>query len=317
MVDNHRLVVALVGQFHLLDKTVVLVDRIVELAVCVGQLFAVDHQFETLGQTGFAAVHLGQRRHLDGVVGDECGLDERAFAGLAEDFVNQLAFAHGLVHFHAAFFGHFAHLVLAHRAQVVARFLFDGLQNGQTAVRGFEADGVVANLDLCGAVDSQTDALQQFLRETHHPIIVFVAHVQLHTGKLRVVVAVHAFVAEITANLVHALKSAYNQALEVQLGCDTQVHVYVQRVVVRDERTSARSACYLLQDRRLHFGVTRLVEHLTHGAQDSGSLQKRVAYSIVDHQVHIALTIALLGIVETIICYAVFVLDDRQRTQTL
>ena len=60
MVDDHRLVVALVSQLHLLDETLLLVDGVVELRVGVGQLLTVHHQLETLGETGLAAVHLGE-----------------------------------------------------------------------------------------------------------------------------------------------------------------------------------------------------------------------------------------------------------------
>ena len=58
----------------------------------------------------------------------------------------------------------------------------------------------------------------------------------LHGGELRVVVRVHALVAELTADLEHLLETAYEQALERQLGGDAQEVVAIERVEVRDER---------------------------------------------------------------------------------
>ena len=61
VVDDHRLVVTLVGKTHLRDETLLLIDRIVELRIGIGQLLTVDHQLETLGEAGLRAVHLGKR----------------------------------------------------------------------------------------------------------------------------------------------------------------------------------------------------------------------------------------------------------------
>ena len=140
-------------------------------------------------------------------------------------------------------------------------------------------------------------------------------YIQLHAGELRVVAAVHAFVAEVTADLIHALETAYNQPFQIQLRRDTQVHIYVQRVMMGDERTGTCAAGYLLQDRGLHLGVTCLVEHLTHRAQDRRALEERVLHAVVDNQIHITLAVTLLRVIEAVVSHAVFVFDDRQRTQ--
>lgn len=51
VVDDHCLVVALVGELHLVDEALLLVYRVVELRVSVGKLLTVDHQLETLGES--------------------------------------------------------------------------------------------------------------------------------------------------------------------------------------------------------------------------------------------------------------------------
>ena len=61
LVDNHCLVVSLVGKTHLFFEAFFLIQRIVQLRVGIGQFLAVHHQFETFGQSRFGTVHLRQR----------------------------------------------------------------------------------------------------------------------------------------------------------------------------------------------------------------------------------------------------------------
>ena len=129
--------------------------------------------------------------------------------------------------------------------------------------------------------------------------------------------SIHTFVAEVTPDLVHALKSANDKALEVEFGSNTQVHIHVECVMMCDERACACSAGYGLQNRRFDLGVACFVKHLAHSAQDSGTLEECVFYAVVDHQIDVALTIALLGIVEAVVRHTVLVLDDRQRADAL
>ena len=315
MINHHRLVVSLVGQLHLLYEAVVLVDRVVELAIGVRQLLAVHHELEPLGEAGFGAMHLRQRRHLNGIVGNESRLDKRTLTGLAEDLVDQLTLTHMLRIFDAEFLRLHADLIFGHSREIESGLLFDGIEDRQTAVRRFEIDLVIADLHLRRAVHGQRDTLQQVLGKAHHPVIILVLDVELHAGELRVVAAVHTFVAEVTADLVHALKSAYDEALEVELRRDTQVHIYVERVMMRDERTRTRTAGYLLQDRCLDLGITRLVKDLTHGAQDGRTFEEGVLHALVHHEVYIALTIALLRVIKAVVGHTVFVFDDRQGTE--
>jgi hypothetical protein len=61
-----------------------------------------------------------------------------------------------------------------------------------------------------------------------------------------------ALVAETPVDLEHALEAAHQQALEVQLRRDAQVHLLVQRVVVRDERLGVGAARDRVEHGRLH-----------------------------------------------------------------
>ena len=75
------------------------------------------------------------------------------------------------------------------------------------------------------------------LSERHHPVVVLILYIELHTGELRVVVAVHTLVAEVLANLIHTLETTYDEALQIQLGGDTHVHILIERIEVGDEWT--------------------------------------------------------------------------------
>ena len=129
--------------------------------------------------------------------------------------------------------------------------------------------------------------------------------------------AVHALVAEVTTDLIHTFETSYDETLEIKLGSDTEIEVDVERIVVGDERTSTGTTGNLLEDWCLDLGVTSLVEHLTHGTDDGGTLLEHVLHALVDNQVEVALTIAQLGVVEAIVGHTILILDDRQGTDAL
>ena len=205
-----------------------------------------------------------------------------------------------------------ANLIFGHGAEVIARLLLDSLQDRQTAVWCLEVHDIIANLHLGGAVYGNGNLLQQLLGEGHHPVVVLVLYIELHTSKLWIVGAVHTLVAEVTTNLVNALKTTYDEALEVEFGSNTHVHIHVQSVVVGNERTSRCTTCNSLQHWCLHLSITRFVKHLTHGADNRCTLEEDVLYTFVHHEVHITLTVALLWVVEAVVCHTVFVFHDRE-----
>ena len=107
-------------------------------------------------------------------------------------------------------------------------------------------------------------------------------------------IAVHAFIAEVTTDLINTFKTAYDEAFEVEFGSDTQVHIYIERVMMGDEWTRGSATGYLLQDRSFDFGITSLVKHLTHGTQDSRTLEEGLFDAFVNYEVYITLTRTVL-----------------------
>ena len=62
----------------------------------------------------------------------------------------------------------------------------------------------------------------KLLGELHHVGVVGVGLIDLHRGELGVVAGAHPLVAEDATQLVHPLKTAHHQPLQVQLGGDAQ-----------------------------------------------------------------------------------------------
>ena len=103
---------------------------------------------------------------------------------------------------------------------------------------------------------------------------------------------VHTLVAEDAADLVHALHTADNQALQVQLGRDAHIHVDIKGIVVRDERARVRAARDGAQDRRLDLHKADGVEV---AAQVGDKLRADLEVALglgVDDEVNIALAVA-------------------------
>ena len=130
-------------------------------------------------------------------------------------------------------------------------------------------------------------------------------------------VAVHPFVAEVLADFIHTLKAANDEALQIKLGGDTHIHIHIEGVEVGDKRACTGTAGDALESRCFHLGVAGFVEHAAKGAEHGGALQEDVFHAVIDDKVHVALAIAQLRVVEGVVGFAVFHLDDRQRTKRL
>ena len=130
-------------------------------------------------------------------------------------------------------------------------------------------------------------------------------------------VAVHSFVAEILSDFINTLKTTYDKTFQIQLCCNSHVHILVERIKMSDEWTSGSTTCNHLQRWSFHFRITCLIENLTHGANYRCSLQERFLHSIIHNKVNITLAIAQFGIVKTIVSHTILVFHDGKWFQTL
>ena len=129
--------------------------------------------------------------------------------------------------------------------------------------------------------------------------------------------AVHTFVTEVLRELVNTFESAHDKAFQIKFVGNTEVERNVERIVVSDERTRRSTARDRLENRSLHFHVAVGVEILTHGVVHLCALDEYVFYTVVHHQVNVALAVAEFRVFECVVGYTVLHLYDRQRTQRL
>ena len=183
--------------------------------------------------------------------------------------------------------------------EVNAGILLDGLDHGQTLPVA-HVDLLALVGDFQAATDLQGQALVHLLDQVHHAVEIGESLVQLDGGELRVMLGVHALVAEDTADLVHAVHTADDQALQIQLGLDAQHHVHIQRVVVGIERAGGGADLKGGQDGGVDLQEALLVQVSADLLQDLAALDEGVFDLGVDDEVNIALTIAGLAVGQTV-----------------
>ena len=303
LVHEFRFVVAGLAQFDLMLEAFDLVERVVQLGIGVGELGAADEELKTLGEVGLRGFPLREDRDLDGVVDDEGRLlevllDERVVErdeNLAPGVFALLDFDVFLLRDFEGFLS-----VAGKLFKVDAGVLLDGFRHGQ-ALEGFGEVHLHSLVgELRGPICRQRGISEDGLGAVHHAVVVGVCLIEFDGGEFRVVLRVHAFVAEDTADLIDPLHAADDESLQRQLGGDAHVHVDVERIVVGDERTGSRAAGDGVEDRSLDFDVTRVIHRLADAGDDLGTLDERVLDVRVDDEVDVALTVPGVRVLQAV-----------------
>ena len=138
------------------------------------------------------------------------------------------------------------------------------------------------------------------LGELAHVVVRRVRLVRLEHRELRVVPGRQPFVAEHTTDLVHARVPADEQALEMQLDGDAQVHVGMQRVPVRAVRHRGAATGDRLQDGRLDLEKRALLERRAQRADHARARREMTALRRVAEQVEVALAVPRLLVLEPV-----------------
>ena len=105
-----------------------------------------------------------------------------------------------------------------------------------------------------------------------------------------------AFVAERPAYLENTLDPTDDTPLQIELGRDAEIHIGMQRVVVRDERPRRRSARNRVQHRRFNLHEAGGAQAAADRCDDLGTQQEHVAHTLVGPQVELALAVADIGV---------------------
>ena len=91
-----------------------------------------------------------------------------------------------------------------------------------------------------------------------------------------------------------------DEALEAQFGCNAEIEVNIERVVMRDEGTRCSTARKSGQHGGLDLEIVPLVQIAANGLNDLRPLAEGIAYVHIDHEIEIALAIARIHILQTV-----------------
>ena len=224
-------------QGHLLFKALLLIDGIVQLAEGIAEFHGVDEILKPLGEGRLVLLPLGQGAVFHRIVVDEGGLDQLLFHKGIEQLHQHSALGGIGRHQHILLLCGLPGVLVGLPGIVVAAgILFHRFHHGQTLPMA-HINGLTHVGDGQAAADGLGQVLIQIFHQVHHALVIGEGLVQLDAGEFRVVLCVHAFVAEDTAHFIHPVKPAHDEPLEGQLGFDAQVHIHIQCVVMGDERT--------------------------------------------------------------------------------
>ena len=100
---------------------------------------------------------------------------------------------------------------------------------------------------------SFSELAQHILRQIHGIFIISISPVEFQHGKLRVVTCRKPFIAKTTINFENAFEPTHHQALQIKLRRNPQVHIHIERIVVRNKGFSRRSPRDNMHHRGLDF----------------------------------------------------------------
>ena len=132
----------------------------------------------------------------------------------------------------------------------------------QAPKRRCEIVAVALIFDLAFAMDGVRKSAHRLLGPFHKIAVVRIRKVQLEHGELGIMLRREALVSEIAIDLVYPVKAADDQALQIKLRRDAQIHVQIKRVVVRLERPRHRAAGNGLHHGRLNFQEIERVQEV-------------------------------------------------------
>src|SRR5581483_3614291 len=201
---------------------------IAELGVGRDELHAGDHEVGVLDEPGSGAVRAGKGRDLSWQVEHPRRLPEVAFHDLLVQLEHDLARAPGGMDEDPARACELAEVGAVER-DVLPHGLAHELEHGDPAPGRLEVELAIPVREPQRAADGHGRLADEDLAELHHRDVVGVGLVDLEHRELGVVLAVDPLVSEVVADLVHALETADQQPLQIELERDPQVQVDVER----------------------------------------------------------------------------------------
>ena len=292
--------IALLLHLHLFLEPAALVHGIVQLGKRIGELAPAYEQLEPFGEFGVVPVPLGQGRDLHGIIRDEGRVHEAVLHETFEEFVDHLAPAQFDVHVQPPVIARCREFRGRHAGGVDVGVLADGVEHGQPRPGRGQVDRPALVRVLQRAVDFPEDTDEEALHQVHDVPVIHVGDIELQHGEFGVVRTVDPFVAEVVADLVHALHAAYDQPLEIEFVGDAHEERHVEGLVVGLEGPRQRASVEGLEDRGFHFDEPLAVHEPLDGPDEPGALEEDLLDPGVDDQVHVALPVPGLDVPQAV-----------------
>src|SRR5882724_3398170 len=154
----------------------------------------------------------------------------------------------------------------------------------------------VSMLDLEGSADDLGKMTNQFFNKVRHFLKIGVRPVGFEHGEFRIVFSGNAFVPEVAADLENLVEPAYEQTFQVKLGRDAQIKIEAERLVIGAKRFGSSATCNGLQNRRLYFQKTALLQEAPGFADNHDSFLEYDPGMFVGEKIEITLTVACFDI---------------------
>ena len=279
-------------------ETFSLIDRVVELGICVTHFPCIDKELETLYLVRIGRFLLGQRRDLDRMIHDKCRLDQLFLTVLLEEEVDDVTLLMTILILDMMLVSKLLGcLIICYFVKVDSCIFLDGIVHGQTCERlsKIDLDTIVGN--LCGTADLLCKVTEHGLCQLHHSLIISICLIKLHQSELRIVAGINTLVTEYTADLVNSLKSAHDQSLKIKLQGNTKLNVFV---VMCLKRSCSCTACVGNQHWCFHFHEVTSCKEITDFLKDLGTFDEYLLTVLVHDKIHISLTITGICICQSV-----------------
>ena len=261
-----------------------------------------NEQLKAFRYAAYALLALGKRGVFHGIVYYERGLDKLILNEFVECQRQQLALGGCfVVKGQLYLLCKLARLFVRCAAKEVSICVFlHGVVHAQPCKRRGKVNVVLAVFYLGGAVYQHAAAGEQILAQLHHSVVIGIRLIYLNRGELGVMRSVHTLVAEKAAYFINPFKSANYAALEVQLRGDAQIHVYIQRIVVRYERPCARAGGGGVEHGGLDLYKVKLVQPPAYLGLYLGALYEGVSHLGIYYKVNAALAVSQFLILQPV-----------------
>ena len=153
-----------------------------------------------------------KRRHLFRIISDESRLNKVAFALLSKYLIYQFSLAHCLIYRYTDRVGKSSQFFFCFPCNIKTSKLLNSIGHRYTRVRCFKINCMSSESCFSSTIYCYSTMLKQTLCEIHHPVVIFISHIDFHRSKLWVMSSIHSLIAEVLRKLINPIKTSYNKA---------------------------------------------------------------------------------------------------------